>query len=280
VWVTIGVVGALSAVVAIWQAQEETQEQVDYQMQQVARIMADQPFPEGDADTKISDPEIFPNVHVHHDKDDDLIVSVRDEHGRLLYASHSNKHLPGKTLPDFDQLGFQTREIGRGAFRVFAARSENGLKIQVAQSMDVIREAQAGIAAATLLPIGLLLPLLAIVLAWAIRKQLRPLKSTTAAIASRPPLSLDLLPAEGLPAVGTSWKYSFRDQRYSQPEQIFTIRVVGVEGWDVRESFDLVGDSVESTVAKTLRMLEHRLEEEQPYVAEAVLTVSEPDEES
>jgi len=50
-------------------------------------------------------------------------------------------------------------------------------------------------------------------------------------------------PAEGLPAVGTSWKYSFRDQRYSQPEQIFTIRVVGVEGWDVRESFDLVGDS-------------------------------------
>jgi len=200
VWVTIGVVGALSAVVAIWQAQEETQEQVDYQMQQVARIMADQPFPEGDADTKISDPEIFPNVHVHHDKDDDLIVSVRDEHGRLLYASHSNKHLPGKTLPDFDQLGFQTREIGRGAFRVFAARSENGLKIQVAQSMDVIREAQAGIAAATLLPIGLLLPLLAIVLAWAIRKQLRPLKSTTAAIASRPPLSLDLLPAEGLPA--------------------------------------------------------------------------------
>ena len=65
--------------------------------------------------------------------------------------------------------------------------------------MDVIREAQAGIAAATLVPIGLLLPSLAIVLGWAIRKQLRSLGSTTAAIASRPPLSLDLLPAAGVP---------------------------------------------------------------------------------
>jgi len=200
VWVTIGVVGALSVVVAIWQAEEETQEQVDYQMQQVAHIMAGQPFADGDENARLGEPQIFPRIHVHHDKDDDLIVSVRNEHGRLLYASHSNKHLPDKTLPDFEQLGFQTRQIGHGTFRVFAARAENGLKIQVAQSMDVIREAEAGIAAATLVPIGLLLPLLALVLGWAIRKQLRPLNATTVAIASRPPLCLDLLPVAGIPA--------------------------------------------------------------------------------
>jgi two-component system OmpR family sensor kinase len=200
VWVTIGVVGALSVVVAIWQAEEQTQEQVDYQMQQVAHIMAGQPFAAGDESAKISDPQIFPRIHVHHDKDDDLIVSVRNEQGGLLYASHSNKHLPDKTLPDFEQLGFQTRRIGHGTFRVLVARAENGLKIEVAQSMDVIREAEAGIAAATLVPIGLLLPLLALVLGWAIRKQLRPLNSTTVAIASRPPLSLELLPVEGIPA--------------------------------------------------------------------------------
>jgi hypothetical protein len=34
---------------------------------------------------------------------------------------------------------------------------------------------------------------------------------------------------------------------------------------------------VESSIATTLRQLEHRLEED-PFVAEAVLTVSEPDE--
>lgn len=200
VWVTIGVVGSVSAVVAIWQAQRETQEQVDYQMQQVAQIMAGQPFTPGSETAEISDPDLFPKVHVHHDKDDDLIVSVRDAQGRLLYVSHSNKHLPDKTLPDFEQLGFQTRKIGAGTFRVFAAQSAQGMRIQVAQSMDVIREAQAGIAVATLLPIGLLLPLLAIVLGWAIRKQLRPLNATTAAIASRPPLSLDLLPVQGIPS--------------------------------------------------------------------------------
>lgn len=49
------------------------------------------------------------------------------------------------------------------------------------------------------------------------------------------------------------------------PKQLFVIA-----------SVDLVGDAVESSVATTLRALERRLEET-PYVAEAVLTVSEPD---
>lgn len=51
------------------------------------------------------------------------------------------------------------------------------------------------------------------------------------------------------------------------PKQIFVIA-----------SVDLVGDAVESSVARTLRQLEHRFEDEVPFVVEAVLTVSEPDE--
>lgn len=51
------------------------------------------------------------------------------------------------------------------------------------------------------------------------------------------------------------------------PKQIFVIA-----------SVDLVGDAVESSIARTLRTLEHRLEDEVPFVVEAVLTVSEPDE--
>jgi cation diffusion facilitator family transporter len=49
------------------------------------------------------------------------------------------------------------------------------------------------------------------------------------------------------------------------PKQLFVIA-----------SVDLVGDAVESSIARTLRDLEHRLELE-PFVTEAVLTVSEPD---
>jgi cation diffusion facilitator family transporter len=59
--------------------------------------------------------------------------------------------------------------------------------------------------------------------------------------------------------------------RYLRPE------FIGPKRLFVVASVDLVGDQVESSVARTLRALEYRLEQE-PYVAEAVLTVSEPDE--
>jgi hypothetical protein len=42
---------------------------------------------------------------------------------------------------------------------------------------------------------------------------------------------------EGLPSVGAKWKYSFRDQHLKTREQRFTVRVTGVDGWDVSESF-------------------------------------------
>jgi cation diffusion facilitator family transporter len=58
--------------------------------------------------------------------------------------------------------------------------------------------------------------------------------------------------------------------RFLRPE------FIGPKRLFVIASVDLVGDAVESSVAKTLRILEQRLEEDQ-YVAEAVLTVSEPD---
>ena len=53
---------------------------------------------------------------------------------------------------------------------------------------------------------------------------------------------------------------------------------IGPKRLFVIASVDLVGDRAESSVARTLRALEQRLEED-PYIAEAVLTVSEPDDE-
>jgi divalent metal cation (Fe/Co/Zn/Cd) transporter len=58
--------------------------------------------------------------------------------------------------------------------------------------------------------------------------------------------------------------------RFLRPE------FIGPKRLFVIASVDLVGDASESTVARTLRNLEHRLEED-AYIAEAVLTVSEPD---
>jgi|KBSSwiStaDraftv2_1062776.scaffolds.fasta_scaffold00306_16 signal transduction histidine kinase/outer membrane protein TolC len=199
VWVTISVVGAVCVVIGTLQAQKETQSQLDYQMQQVAHILAGQSFAPAAGSATPTRPNMLPSIHIQHDKDDDLIVAVRDAAGQLLYVSRSNRQLPGGVLPQIDDLGFQTLKLGNEDYRVFAAKSGDR-NIVVAQSMDVIHEAEAGVAMATLLPIGLLLPILAVVLGFAIRRQLKPLDGAAAAIANRPPLSLDLLPEQGMPA--------------------------------------------------------------------------------
>ena len=68
---------------------------------------------------------------------------------------------------------------------------------------------------------------------------------------------------EGFPEVAS---VRFLRPEFIGPKQIFVIA-----------SVDLVGDRVESSVAKTLRILEHRFEDDVPEIREAVLTVSEPD---
>jgi two-component system OmpR family sensor kinase len=194
-WVAVGIVGALCVAVGTWQAHRETQAQVDYQMQQVAHILAAQDFSTTVHPGEGSHPEMSPAIPVSHDKDDDLIVTVRNARGDVLYT---NRQLPGGLLPPLDSLGFHTVELAGGDYRVFVAQTDS-LRIEVAQSMDVIREAEGGIAMATLLPIGILLPVLAIVIGFAIKRQLRPLNAAATTIALRPPLSLDLLPDEDIP---------------------------------------------------------------------------------
>jgi cation diffusion facilitator family transporter len=68
---------------------------------------------------------------------------------------------------------------------------------------------------------------------------------------------------EGFPEVAS---VRFLRPEFIGPKQIFVIA-----------SVDLVGDRVESSVAKTLRLLEHRFEDDVPEIREAVLTISEPD---
>jgi cation diffusion facilitator family transporter len=71
------------------------------------------------------------------------------------------------------------------------------------------------------------------------------------------------------------------DRLASYPEvatvRFLRLEFIGPKQLFVVASVDLVGDAVESSIARTLRDLEHRLELE-PFVSEAVLTVSEPDE--
>jgi hypothetical protein len=58
-----------------------------------------------------------------------------------------------------------------------------------------------------------------------------PAASATAASTSRA--------AEGLPAVGSRWRYGFRDQQYRGPERLFTVEVTGVSGSKIEERLAL-----------------------------------------
>jgi signal transduction histidine kinase len=192
-------VGAICLVAGNWQAHRETQEQLDYQMEQVAHILAGQDFSVHRQPNPSEATPLLPRVHIQHDNEDDLIVVVRDASGALLYVSRSNRHIPGGLLPPTAGLGFQIRDFGQGKYRVFSAES-NGLQIEVAQSMDLIREAERGVALATLLPMVLLLPVLALVIGIVIRRQIKPLDDAAAALAHRPAASFEDLPVANLPA--------------------------------------------------------------------------------
>jgi signal transduction histidine kinase len=192
-------VGILCVAVGNWQAHRQTQSQLDYQMEQVARIVAAQDFSAHRQSEPADGPDILPRVNINHDNEDDLIVVVRDTSGQVVYASKSNRHIPGGLLPSSGELGFHIRDFGSGQYRVFSAQS-NGLSIEVALSMDVISEVEGGVALATLLPIVLLLPVLALVIGIVIRRHVAPLTAAAATLAQRATSSFEDLPVQDLPA--------------------------------------------------------------------------------
>ena len=77
-WAAVAIVGLLCLAVGNWQAHKETQAQLDYQMQQVAQILAAQEFPAGGRAVQANASSLSPAVHVSHDDEDNLIVTVRN----------------------------------------------------------------------------------------------------------------------------------------------------------------------------------------------------------
>jgi cation diffusion facilitator family transporter len=80
---------------------------------------------------------------------------------------------------------------------------------------------------------------------------------------------------------GTPALYDAAHRQLEEMPEIAAVRYLRLEFVGPKQLFivasvDLVGDSVESSVAQTLRRLEHELEKG-PFVVEAILTVSEPD---
>lgn len=184
-WIALAVVGSGSAAFVYLRAERETQALLDYQMQQVARLVAARKI-----DPTV--PTAGRTVNPERDPQDDLLVTVRDEAGEVRYSTDTAVPLP-TPVP-----GFSERRIGTTPYRVYGL--DTGARtVAVAQAVQVRHEAALGGALAALLPVIVLIPVLALVIGLVIRRALEPLEATIHTVAERSPLALDPLPLASQP---------------------------------------------------------------------------------
>lgn len=160
---------------------------LDDQMQQVARIAAIQVPHDSDAQ-----PEIVPQSAVG-ELDDEVLVWINDAQGRALFASQRRVRPPPSVRP-----GFQDIDIDGRSYRVLAVTA-NERSIIVAQENEARWETASAASLTALLPLIVLIPVLALVIALVIRAQFRPVQSAIDEIAARPPFALSPIVTSDLP---------------------------------------------------------------------------------
>ena len=174
--VAIAVVGLICAGIAYRQVSDETRTLLDDQMRQIARLAA----------MTVDGSEIAKGG------DEDIVVSVWGTDLRLKFSTKPALGLQPRAA------GFAEVLLQGEPYRVYSTIIA-GRHIGVAQLID-IRDDQAEAAAfAAFLPLLVLMPVLAIVVALVIRAQLRPVQQLATQIAQRGPFERDALEAAGLP---------------------------------------------------------------------------------
>jgi signal transduction histidine kinase len=123
----------------------------------------------------------------------DFVVQVWTLDGRLVYVSDPTADLPARIT-----LGFSTETTADGRFRTFSVIARDYL-IQVAQPMAERERRAARLAFRTLLPFGLLMPVLALLIGWIVNRSLSPLNELAVRLRHREPMATEPVAAEGVP---------------------------------------------------------------------------------
>ena len=175
-------VGAAGGWIVYRNALAEADAFFDYHLRQTALVLRDEPveyqlgaqYPPADASY-------------------DFVVQVWSLDGVRVYLSR-----PHTVLPRTTTLGFATVSTSEGRWRVFGVQALTRV-IQVAQPMSVRERRAAELALQTLKPFALLLPVLALLIWFAVGHALEPLGRLTALVKARRVNALDALPEAGLP---------------------------------------------------------------------------------
>lgn len=170
-------------VVAGWaiyrQALKQANELFDFQLQQMALSLPDEPFS---------------SVLGGHGNDGGLVIQIWSRNGVQLYYSH-----PRAPVPQRAELGFTTVQTPSGNWRLYGAVVGNNV-VQLAQPMSVRDAVAATMALRTLVPLVILLPVLGILVWIIVGRGLRPLKRVTRDLDQRAPGALDAVDETPLPA--------------------------------------------------------------------------------
>jgi two-component system OmpR family sensor kinase len=175
-------VGAAGGWIVYRNALAEADAFFDYHLRQTALILRDEPV-----EYQLA-PQFAPAEAAY-----DFVVQVWSLDGVRVYLSR-----PHAVLPQITTLGFATVSTSEGRWRVFGVQALNRV-IQVAQPLAVREQRAAQLALQTLKPFALLLPVLALVIWFAVGHALEPLQRLTALVKARRVDALDSLPVTHLP---------------------------------------------------------------------------------
>jgi two-component system OmpR family sensor kinase len=175
-------IGAVGGWIVYRNALAEADAFFDYHLQQTALILRDQPV------QYLLAPQLPPTNASY-----DFVVQVWSLDGVRVYLSK-----PHAVLPQVTTLGFSTVSTSEGRWRVFGVQALTSV-IQVAQPLSVREQRAVQLALQTLKPFALLLPVLGLVIWFAVGNALVPLQRLTQQLKARRVNALDPLRAASLP---------------------------------------------------------------------------------
>jgi two-component system sensor histidine kinase QseC len=179
---------ALSTVVAVWyDARHELDELLDGHLAQAAALLVVQQSGNVEAADEEDHRIDAPQLHRYAPR-----VAFQVWHDRTLTMRSSNAPITPMIETAVDQrsahAGFVTVDIGGREWRVFAAHDPRGeLQVFVGEQIASRAEILVALLRGTITPLALALPLLALVVWWAVRQGIQPMSRLSALLAERAP---------------------------------------------------------------------------------------------
>jgi two-component system OmpR family sensor kinase len=125
-----------------------------------------------------------------------LSVRAYDKTGRVYFET-ALPSFPDDTPLTFDE-GFARLETAKGQWRVFTHVTEEGI-VQVGQPVATRDALARDLSLRTLMPMLSLIPFLAVLIAWVLKRGLAPIRETSSRVSHRDASRLDPLPVDNVP---------------------------------------------------------------------------------